>query len=153
MAEKGTNGTTSQPSLNKSKSSKKSGKGRRKKSGSTSNKSKFKRAIAELNGHVFEVYSESVKSSQFQHTADELSMNMARKYEHGGDISMMLSDMEEFDFNGALVDILVRANPKYKKFVHINKQGKKMMYLQLRKALYGTLTAARLFWENITDKL
>ena len=99
MAEKGTNGTTSQPSSNKSKSSKKSGKGRRKKSRSTSNKSESKRAIAELNGHVFEVHSESVKSSQFQHTADELSMYMARKYEHGGDVSMMLSDMQEFDFN------------------------------------------------------
>ena len=66
------------------------------------------------------------------------------------------SDMKELVhvvIDGALVDILVRANPKYKKFVHINKQGKQMMYLKLRKALYGTLTAARLFWENITDKL
>ena len=55
--------------------------------------------------------------------------------------------------DGDLVDILVRANAKYKKFVHITKQGKKIMYLKLRKALYGTLTAARLFWGNITDKL
>ena len=78
---------------------KKSGKSRRKKPGSTSNKSKFKGAIAELNGHMFEVHSESIKSSQFQRTVDELSMYMARKYEHGGDVSMTLSDMEEFDFN------------------------------------------------------
>ena len=97
--EKGTKGTTNQPSSIKSNSSKKSGKSRRKKPGSTSSKSKFKGAIAELNGHVFEVHSESVKSSQFQRTVDELSMYMARKYEHGGDISMMLSDMQEFDFN------------------------------------------------------
>ena len=99
MTEKGTKGTTNQPSSIKSNSSKKSGKSRRKKPGSTSSKSKFKGAIAELNGHVFEVHSESVKSSQFQRTVDELSMYMARKYEHGGDISMMLSDMQEFDFN------------------------------------------------------
>lgn len=84
--------------MSKSKSSKQSGKGRWKKFGSSSNKSNVKGAIAELNGHVFEVHSESVKSSQFQRTVDELSMYMARKYKHGRDISMMLSNMEEFDF-------------------------------------------------------
>ena len=55
--------------------------------------------------------------------------------------------------DGALVDILIRSNPKYKDFVHTTKNGHNIIYLQLRKALYGTLTPARLFWENITDKL
>ena len=55
--------------------------------------------------------------------------------------------------DGALVEILVRSNPKYKQYIHTTKQGKQLVYLRLRKALYGTITAARLFWENITEKL
>ena len=55
--------------------------------------------------------------------------------------------------DGALVDILIKANEKYAKFAHVTKTGQKVMYLRLKKALYGTLTAARLFWENLTGKL
>ena len=55
--------------------------------------------------------------------------------------------------NGSLVEILIRSNPKYKQFVHKTKDGKPLVYLKLRKALYGTITAAHLFWENITKKL
>ena len=55
--------------------------------------------------------------------------------------------------DGALVDILIRPNPKYKKFVHTTKNGRKIVYLRLKKALYGTITLARLFWENIAGKL
>ena len=55
--------------------------------------------------------------------------------------------------DGALVDILVRSNLKYKEFIHTTKSGKQIVYLRLKKALYGTITAARLFWENITGKL
>lgn len=55
--------------------------------------------------------------------------------------------------DSALMDILMQSNKKYKKYVHITKEGKKLVYLKLRKALYGTVTAARLFWENITEKL
>ena len=55
--------------------------------------------------------------------------------------------------NGILVDMLIRSNKKYEQFVHTTHDGKRVVYLKLKKALYGTLTAARLFWENITDKL
>ena len=37
--------------------------------------------------------------------------------------------------------------------MHITKEGKKLVHLKLLKALHGTVTAARLFWENITEKL
>ena len=66
------------------------------------------------------------------------------------------SDVKETIYvvvDGALVDILIQSNKKYKKYVHITKDGKKLVYLKLRKTLYGTVTAARLFWENITEKL
>ena len=66
------------------------------------------------------------------------------------------SDMIELVYvvvDGVLVDMLIQSNPKYKKFVHTTRDGKRVVYLKLRKALYGTVTAARLFFENITDKL
>ena len=66
------------------------------------------------------------------------------------------SDMIELVYvvvDGVLVDMLIQSNPKYKKFVHTTRDGKRLVYLKLRKALYGTVTAARLFFENITDKL
>jgi hypothetical protein len=70
--------------------------------------------------------------------------------------AFLQSDMDEFTLvivNGALVDMLIRANKDFGKFVHVGKNGRKVVYLQLKKALYGTLRAARLFWENLTDKL
>ena len=66
------------------------------------------------------------------------------------------SDMIELVYvvvDGVLVDMLIQSNPKYKRFVHITKDGRRVVYLKLRKALYGTITAARLFFDNITDKL
>ena len=66
------------------------------------------------------------------------------------------SDMIEIVYvvvDGVLVDMLIQSNPKYRKFVHITRDGKHIVYLRLQKALYGTITAARLFFENITNKL
>jgi len=34
-----------------------------------------------------------------------------------------------------------------------NKQGKPMLYVKLKKALYGTLQAALLFWQLLSDTL
>jgi len=35
----------------------------------------------------------------------------------------------------------------YRKYVWHDKKGKPMLYVQLKKALYGTLHAGLLFWE------
>ena len=50
--------------------------------------------------------------------------------------------------DGLLVDMLVKSNPKYKEFVYVSKSKKKIVYLRLKKAMYGTLRAARLFYER-----
>ena len=66
------------------------------------------------------------------------------------------SDMDEdvtVVVDGALVDLLVQSNNKYAEFVHICKNGKKVVFMKLDKALYGTVRAARLFWENLSGKL
>jgi len=54
--------------------------------------------------------------------------------------------------DGALVDLLIQSNPKYAAFVHMTKDGRKLVYLKLNKALYGTLTAARLFFDDLSGR-
>ena len=45
-----------------------------------------------------------------------------------------------------IVNILVKANPsKYAKYVHKTKKGGNILYVLLRKVLYGCLKSARLF--------
>ena len=56
-------------------------------------------------------------------------------------------------FEGTMVDLLVRTDPMYAKYVHTTKSGKKLLYVQLTKAMYGCIKAARLFWENLSAQL
>lgn len=52
-----------------------------------------------------------------------------------------------------LVELLTRVNPDhYQKFV-TRENGKKVLYVQLQKALYGTLQAALLFWKELSGFL
>jgi len=47
---------------------------------------------------------------------------------------------------GAFVKLIVRLDPSLnRKFIWKNKKGKPMLYMRLKKALYGTLHAALLF--------
>jgi hypothetical protein len=57
--------------------------------------------------------------------------------------------------DGPMADLLVRVNPdKYRKFVVKDRNGKTgVIYVELKKALYGTLQAALLFWENLSSYL
>ena len=67
----------------------------------------------------------------------------------------LLADMGEFvllKFVGTSVDILCKVEPKYEDFVAYE-NGKKVLYLQLLKALYGTLRAALLWYELYVSKL
>jgi hypothetical protein len=53
-----------------------------------------------------------------------------------------------------MADMLVRVNPKkYKEFVVQDRAEKNVIYIELKKALYGTLQAALLFWENLSTFL
>jgi len=52
-----------------------------------------------------------------------------------------------------MVDLLLESDPEmYGPCVVIDK-GEKVLYVELLKALYGTLRAARLFWENLGEAL
>jgi hypothetical protein len=62
-------------------------------------------------------------------------------------------DLVHMKMEGKMAELLVKLDPKlYRKYVQIEK-GKKVLYVQLKKALYGTLKAALLFWKKLTEKI
>jgi hypothetical protein len=70
--------------------------------------------------------------------------------------AFMQADMDELvhvRFTGKMVDLLLEIDrDMYEPCV--SREGKeKVMYVELLKALYGTVRAARLFWEKLTGKL
>ena len=70
--------------------------------------------------------------------------------------AFMQVDMDELvhvRFRGEMVDKLLEIDYElYSSYVSEEK-GEKVMYVELLKALYGTLRAARLFWEKLRGKL
>ena len=54
---------------------------------------------------------------------------------------------------GALAELLTKVDPElYTKYQTVEK-GKTVLYVQLKKALYGTLSAAMLFWKDLSGHL
>jgi hypothetical protein len=52
-----------------------------------------------------------------------------------------------------MAELLVKIDPKlYQKYLLV-KNGKSILYVQLKKTLYGTMQAALLFWKKLTKKL
>ena len=64
-----------------------------------------------------------------------------------------MDDLVHMRLEGKMAELLVRCDPKlYRKYVRIE-GGKSVLYVELRKALYGTLKAALLFWQLLTSTL
>jgi hypothetical protein len=70
--------------------------------------------------------------------------------------AFMQADMDEvlyMKLEGPLAHLLTKVDPKqYSQFV-ATERGKKAIYLKLKKALYGTLQAALLFWKDLSGYL
>ena len=70
--------------------------------------------------------------------------------------AFMQADMDEtihIGLEGIMAEILVKLDPKlYRKYVQVG-NGKTVLYVELLKALYGTLRAALLFWRLLSAKL
>ena len=68
----------------------------------------------------------------------------------------MHSDQDKtvhLQLQGTLADLLVKWDPKlYHKYV-VTEGGQRVLYVELIKALYGTLRAALLFWHRLSKKL
>ena len=70
--------------------------------------------------------------------------------------AFMQADMDELvhmRLEGTMAELLVKLDPAmYRKYI-ILENGKKVLYVELKKALYGTIRAALLFWKLLTSKL
>jgi hypothetical protein len=67
--------------------------------------------------------------------------------------AFMHADIDELihiRLEGPIAKLLTRVDPKKYRTYITKERGKKVLYVELRKALYGMLQAALLFWENIT---
>ena len=66
------------------------------------------------------------------------------------------ADMDEdvvMTLRGKMAELMVQVSPAlYRKYV-VSHDGKAILYVKLCKALYGTLRAALLFWENLISDL
>jgi hypothetical protein len=64
-----------------------------------------------------------------------------------------MDELVHVRFTGKMVDLLIEIDPfMYEPYV-VEENGERVMYVELLKALYGTLRAARLFWEKLSLKL
>ena len=46
-----------------------------------------------------------------------------------------------------------KTDPAYEKYVHMNDSGKLVLYVTVKKAVYGCFRSARLFYENLVPHL
>eukprot|EP00957_Ditylum_brightwellii_P128449 9797053-Ditylum_brightwellii.AAC.1 len=64
-----------------------------------------------------------------------------------------MDEVVHMKIEGTMAELLTKLDPKmYRKYLR-NKKGKPVLYVQLKKALYGTLRAALLFWQNLSATL
>jgi len=55
---------------------------------------------------------------------------------------------------GKTAELIIKLDPKlYSKYIWENKKESPMLYVKLKKALYGILQAALLFWRLLSDML
>jgi hypothetical protein len=70
--------------------------------------------------------------------------------------AFMQADMDELvhvRFTGKMVELLMEIDPSMYGPCVVKEGKETVMYVELLKALYGTVRAARLFWEKLTAKL
>jgi len=64
-----------------------------------------------------------------------------------------MDDLVHMKLEGKMAELLVRIDPKlYREHIQIER-GKQVLYVELKKALYGTLKAALLFWRRLSSQL
>jgi len=65
-----------------------------------------------------------------------------------------MNDNVHMLLEGTVAEMIVKLNSTiYRKHIWYKKHGKPMLYVQLKKALYGTCQAALLFWKLLLDTL
>ena len=71
--------------------------------------------------------------------------------------AFLQTDMDDdvcVSFDGSLAELMVKALPEiYSKYVTVNNKGNKVLYVKLKKALYGCLKSAILFYRKLAADL
>ena len=70
--------------------------------------------------------------------------------------AFLKADMDDFVLIALYdkeIDALIQANEKYCKYIKTLKNGRRVLYLELIKAMYGCLKSARLFWDHLSNFL
>jgi len=71
----------------------------------------------------------------------------------GAFMQAIMEDTVHMKLEGTMADLLINIAPEvYKKFAY-NHNGRTILYVLLKKALYGTLKAALLFWKLLSSQL
>jgi hypothetical protein len=71
----------------------------------------------------------------------------------GAFMQAFMDELVHVVFRGIMVELLLEIDwDMYSPYI-VYEKGKKVLYVELIKALYGTLRAARLFWETLSKKL
>eukprot|EP00957_Ditylum_brightwellii_P122176 9316938-Ditylum_brightwellii.AAC.1 len=64
-----------------------------------------------------------------------------------------MDEVVHMKIEGTMAELLTKLDPKmYQRYLR-NEKCKPVLYVQLKKALYGTLRAALLFWQNLSATL
>ena len=65
----------------------------------------------------------------------------------------MECDTVHMNLEGKMAELLMKLDPNlYQRYV-TNEKGITVLYVELKKSLYGTLQAALLFWRNLMSSL
>ena len=64
----------------------------------------------------------------------------------------LMDEVIHMKIEGFMIDFLCAACPRYKNYIK-NKQSKRILYVQLKKVLYGCKQSGRLFWKHLTGTL
>jgi Reverse transcriptase (RNA-dependent DNA polymerase) len=64
-----------------------------------------------------------------------------------------IDEVVHMKLEGPLAQLLVKMNPAKYELYMTQENGKDVIYVMLKKALYGTLQAALLFWKDLSSKL
>jgi hypothetical protein len=79
--------------------------------------------------------------------------NVATSDVHGAFMQSKMKGKVVMKLEGLMAEIILKINPKkYTKYV-VQENGKDVIYVILNRALYDTLQAALLFWQNLSSQL
>ena len=71
----------------------------------------------------------------------------------GAFLQAKMDDIVHVVYENDMVDLMIQTDKVYEKYVYTTKKGKRLLYVQLKKAMYGCMKAARLFWDNLSTYL